>query len=76
MFGKMAVAINKYATLSAAYREEQGWCLGSRLTVYEKYHDWDVQLPLLLFTIIIGIDSILRDKWTSIFQGEAKYGQL
>ena len=50
---------NSMASLGAV-TEENGQCfIGSRLTVYEGEDAWNIQFPLILFSIIGGVDSIL-----------------
>lgn len=55
----MVSTINSMATLGAITEENGKYFIGSRLTVYEGEDAWNIQFPLVLFTIIAGIDSIL-----------------
>ena len=52
-------AINSMATLGAVTEDGGDYFIGSRLTVYEQEDAWNIQFPLLLFTIIGGVDSLL-----------------
>lgn len=52
-------AINSMATLGAVTEDGGDYFFGSRLTVYEQEDAWNIQFPLLLFTIIGGVDSLL-----------------
>lgn len=51
--------INRMATLGAVTEDNGQFYIGSRLTVYEDENAWNVQLGLLLFTIISAADTIL-----------------
>jgi hypothetical protein len=51
--------INSMASLGAVTEEDGQFFIGSRLTVYEGEDAWNIQFPLVLFTIIGGADSIL-----------------
>ncbi len=52
-------SINSMASLGAVTEENGQYFIGSRLTVFEGEEAWNVQFPLILFTVIGGIDSIL-----------------
>ena len=55
----MMVSLNILATLSALYRDKNTLYIGSRLTVYERDDAWNMQVPLLLFSIVAGVDTLL-----------------
>lgn len=52
-------AINTQASLGAVTQRGNEFFIGSRLTVYEGDDAWNIQFPLLLFTIIVSVDSVL-----------------
>ena len=51
--------LNSMASLGAVTEEDGQLFIGSRLTVYEGEDAWKIQFPLVLFTIIGGVGSIL-----------------
>jgi len=51
--------INSMATLGAVTQEKGRHFVGSRLTVYEGEDAWNVQLGLMLFSVIVSADTII-----------------
>jgi hypothetical protein len=51
--------INTMASLGAVTEQDGKLFIGSRLTVYEGEDAWSIHLPVVLSTIIGGVDSIL-----------------
>jgi hypothetical protein len=47
------------ATLGAVTEDKGQFYVGSRLTVYEGENAWNVQLGLMLFSVIAGPDTVL-----------------
>lgn len=66
----MASAINAMATLGAITTERGQTYVGSRLTVYEQDDAWNIHLPLILFSAIGSVESILGAMRRS-FSGES-----
>ena len=65
--------INTMASLGAVTEKDGQLFIGSRLTVYEGDDAWRIQFPLVLFTIIGGVDSILGAT-RRMFGGEPSKG--
>lgn len=65
----MVSTINSMATLGAITEDNGNYFIGSRLTVYEAEKAWNIQFPLILFSIIAGIDPLLGAA-RKIFSGE------
>ena len=65
----MVSTINSMATLGAITEDNGNYFIGSRLTVYEPEKAWNIQFPLILFSIIAGIDPLLGAA-RKIFSGE------
>ena len=65
--------INTMASLGAVTEKDGQLFIGSRLTVYEGEDAWRIQFPLVLFTIIGGVDSILGAT-RRMFGGEPSQG--
>ena len=61
MFSKpeMTVAMNAMVTLGALTYDNGKVFVGSRLTMYEAEQAWNIQFPLLLFSVIASTDSLL-----------------
>lgn len=61
MFSKpeMTVAMNAMVTFGALTCDNGKVFVGSRLTLYEGEQAWNIQFPLLLFSIIASTDSVL-----------------
>ena len=55
----MVNLINSMATLGAVTEEDGRFYVGSRLTVYEGEDAWNIQFPLMLFSVIAGVDTVL-----------------
>lgn len=49
---EMIGLFNSLSTLGSIYEDEEGFVIGSRLTIFEAEDAWNIQFPLLLFTII------------------------
>jgi hypothetical protein len=51
--------INHMATLGAVTEDKGRFYVGSRLTVYEGENAWNVQFGLVLYSIVVGVDTVL-----------------
>ncbi|HXV22935.1 MAG TPA: hypothetical protein VED46_01625 [Alphaproteobacteria bacterium] len=56
---RLVNSLNSMTSMGAVTEESGQYFIGSRLTVYEREDAWAIQLPLVLFTIIFSVDSIL-----------------
>ncbi|MBT6363736.1 MAG: hypothetical protein HOJ67_16155 [Rhodospirillaceae bacterium] len=62
------------AALGAVVSEGDEFFIGSRLTMYEQEEAWNIQFPLLLFTLVGGVDSILGATRRILSNEEPKEG--
>lgn len=67
-------AINTQASLGAVTQRGKDFLIESRLTVYEGDDAWGIQFPLLLFTIIASVDSVLGAVRRMLGNEPRKYG--
>lgn len=56
---EMTAGMNKFATLGALTVDSGDVFVGSRLTLYEAEQAGDIQIPMLLFSVILGTSSLL-----------------
>jgi hypothetical protein len=55
----LVTLINHMATLGAITEDKGRFYVGSRLTVYEGDNAWNVQFPLMLYSVIAGANTVL-----------------
>lgn len=51
--------MNRRTALGAVTSDGGDFFIGSRLTIYEQEEAWNIQIPLLLFSVIGGVEAIL-----------------
>ncbi len=67
--------LNSMTSLGAVTEEDGQRFIGSRLTVYEGEDAWNIQFPLILFTIIDGPDSFLSAGRRILNNGPSQDGE-